>query len=147
MKRRRSVSDDSFHDSFSDSVEELPAYSPTDMIELAIGDTEKVLAYYENAFKRFQQLNCRNIAKAFIKEIEPRKQVKYPYNGGRSGDPESTKPVWWPLGVIHKEPDHLKMECKLLLMEDVPVILGETTNCSSRPNSSSHAHPASRSRC
>lgn len=94
-------------------MEELPPYSPTDMIELEIGDTEKVIAYYENALKRFQQLNCRNIAKAFIKAIEPRKQVRYPYNGGRTGNPELTKPAWWPPGVIHKEPDHLKMECKL----------------------------------
>lgn len=105
--------DGSFTSSLSDSMEEFPSYSPMDMIELEIGDTEKVIAYYETALKRFQQLNCRNIAKAFIKAIEPRKQVKHPYNGGRSGDPESTKPAWWPPSVIHKEPDHLKMECKL----------------------------------
>lgn len=99
--------------STTESVENF-AYSPMDTIELEIGDTEKVISYYESALKRFQQLNCRNIAKAFIKAIEPRKQVKHPYNGGRSGDPEMTKPGWWPPGVIHKEPDHLKMECKVL---------------------------------
>lgn len=125
MKRCRSVSHSSFHDSFSDSVEELPPYSPTDMIELEIGDTEKVIAYYENALKRFQQLNCRNIAKAFIKAIEPRKQVRYPYNGGRTGNPELTKPAWWPPGVIHKEPDHLKMEYRIPLLMHILRNLGE----------------------
>lgn len=85
----------------------------TTKVPLEIGDTEKVLAYYESAFRAFQQINCRQIAKAYIKIIEPRKQVKFPYNGGKGGpgekgDPEKTKPEWWPAGVIHREPDHLK---------------------------------------
>jgi hypothetical protein len=29
--------------------------------------------------------------------------VKHPYNQG-----EESKPDWWPPGVIHKEPDHLR---------------------------------------
>jgi hypothetical protein len=62
------------------------------------------------------------VAKAFIKFIEPRKQVRHPYNGGKppagsapgtTGDPEKTKPEWWPPGVMHKEPDHLRKECML----------------------------------
>lgn len=92
------------------------------MIPLRIGDTAKVLTYYEGALKHFQQLNCRMVAKAFIKFIEPRKQVRHPYNGGKppagsapgtTGDPEKTKPEWWPPGVMHKEPDHLRKECML----------------------------------
>jgi hypothetical protein len=70
--------------------------------------------YYEKAFEDFQQLNCRAIAKSYIKLVEPRKQVHFPYNGRRviSGatqrvDPELTKPDWWPAGVPHREPDHL----------------------------------------
>ncbi|KAJ6094219.1 hypothetical protein N7467_003064, partial [Penicillium canescens] len=48
-----------------------------------------------------QKINCRAIAKAFIRFIEPRKQVKHPYNRGKpplgsalgtKGDPEKTKP-------------------------------------------------------
>jgi hypothetical protein len=90
------------------------------MVPLRIGDTQKVLGYYEGALKHFQQLNCRMVAKAFIKFIEPRKQVRHPYNGGKpppgsapgtTGDPEKTKPEWWPPGVMHKEPDHLRKEC------------------------------------
>jgi hypothetical protein len=70
--------------------------------------------YYEKIFQNLQQTNCRIIAKAYIKLVEPRKQVNYPYNGrkiveGRTQqlDPEATKPPWWPQGVSHREPDHL----------------------------------------
>lgn len=91
--------------------------SSQDRVPLEIGDSDKLLVFYETAFRALQQLNCRQIAKAFIKVIEPRKQVKHPYNGGKAppgsapgekGDPEKTKPDWWPTGVTHKEPDHLK---------------------------------------
>ncbi|OQE17728.1 hypothetical protein PENFLA_c023G10926 [Penicillium flavigenum] len=70
--------------------------------------------YYEKIFQNLQQTNCRIIAKAYIKLVEPRKQVNYPYNGrkiveGRTQqlDPEATRPPWWPPGVSHREPDHL----------------------------------------
>ena len=81
---------------------------------LPVGDTHLLRQYYQKAFEKFQQTNCRIIAKAFIKLVEPRKQVNYPYNGRRASsspskraDPETTKPKWWPTGVTHKEPDHL----------------------------------------
>jgi hypothetical protein len=83
---------------------------------IRIGDEPRILNYYERAFDAFQQINCRIIAKAFIKLVEPRKQVNHPYNGRKSSagssqdqpvDPELTKPKWWPAGVTHKEPDHL----------------------------------------
>ncbi|KGQ00950.1 hypothetical protein PAAG_12377 [Paracoccidioides lutzii Pb01] len=82
-------------------------------IWMSVGNEKEMLAFYSEFFKAFQQINCRQIAKAYIKFIEPRKQAKHPYNGGRAGpgdtrDPEKTKPDWWPPGVIHKEPDHLK---------------------------------------
>lgn len=90
---------------------------------LPIGQTKLLNTYYKRALEDFQQLNCRLIAKVFVKLVEPRKQVKFPYNGKRSlpgssqvpgmdqaqakSDPEKTKPGWWPEGVKHKEPDHL----------------------------------------
>lgn len=95
------------------------------LVKLTIGDTQKVAEYYENAFRRLQQLNCRLLAKNFIKLIEPRKQVKHPYNGGKppagsppgtKGDPEKTKPDWWPRDVVHREPDHIKKEFRLKLL-------------------------------
>ncbi|OJJ41556.1 hypothetical protein ASPWEDRAFT_271934 [Aspergillus wentii DTO 134E9] len=139
VKRRKpSVNDHSldmsFGTQFSEPIQELPPYTTTDKVPLEIGDTEKVLAYYESALKHFQQLNCRHIAKAFIKFIEPRKQVKHPYNGGRppvgsapgeKGDPEKTKPEWWPAGVVHKEPDHLKKAQRLRLLIHILRKLGK----------------------
>lgn len=92
-----------------------------DVAGLEIGNTNEVTAYYTSVFKRLQQGNCQMLAKGFIKLIEPRKQVKHPYNGGRGsapgkkGDPELTKPDWWPRDVSHKEPDHLRQECKCCL--------------------------------
>lgn len=99
-----------------------------DLMALKIGDTDKVTAYYESVFKRLQQLNCRMLAKSFIKLIEPRKQVRHPYNGGRGavpgerGDPELTKPDWWPRDVIHKEPDHLRKERESYLETNVLIL-------------------------
>ncbi|KAJ5322757.1 hypothetical protein N7452_011046 [Penicillium brevicompactum] len=96
-----------------------------EMVPLRIGDSAKVQHYYESALKHFQQLNCRMVAKAFIKFIEPRKQVRHPYNGGKPppgspagtvADPERTKPEWWPPGVMHKEPDHLRKEFRIELL-------------------------------
>lgn len=81
---------------------------------LQVGNRDLLRRYYEKAFEDFQQLNCRTIAKSYIKVIEPRKQTHYPYNGRKliSGvlqrvDPELTKPIWWPVGALHREPDHL----------------------------------------
>jgi hypothetical protein len=90
------------------------------MVGLEIGDSPKVLEYYERSLKHFQQFNCAQVAKAFIKFIKPGKQVKHPYNGGKpptgappgkKGNLEKIKPEWWPAGVVHKEPDHLWGDC------------------------------------
>lgn len=125
VRRRRgnvpgaAVNEDHLADQGSDSDDCSPTGS-NEMVPLRVGDTEKVMDYYEGTLKHFQQLNCRMVAKAFIKFIEPRKQVRHPYNGGKpppgsapgaTGDPEKTRPEWWPSGVMHKEPDHLKKEC------------------------------------
>jgi hypothetical protein len=81
---------------------------------IKIQDRDQILKYYTDAFHALQQTNCRLIAKAFIKVVEPKKQARFPYNGGKKGpdgtkgDPELTKPSWWPTGVTHREPDHLK---------------------------------------
>ncbi|KAJ5801273.1 uncharacterized protein N7518_003341 [Penicillium psychrosexuale] len=90
---------------------------------LRVGNRALLRRYYEKAFEDFQQLNCRAIAKSYIKLVEPRKQVHYPYNGRRviAGvsqrvDPEFTKPAWWPAGVLHKEPDHLLKPDRLRLL-------------------------------
>ncbi|CAG8905469.1 unnamed protein product [Penicillium egyptiacum] len=100
-----------------------PATPPPGRTVLRVGNRALLRRYYEKAFEDFQQLNCRAIAKSYIKLVEPRKQVHYPYNGRRviAGvsqrvDPEFTKPAWWPAGVLHKEPDHLLKPDRLRLL-------------------------------
>jgi hypothetical protein len=82
---------------------------------LPIRNKNLLRRYYEQAFDSLQQTNCRILAKAYIRHVEPRKQVNYPYNGRKTiagvpkqFDPENTKPAWWPAGVVHREPDHLR---------------------------------------
>lgn len=93
---------------------EIPGLTIHDKASIAVKDTYLLRLYYEKSFYFLRQDNCRIIAKAYIKLVEPRKQVNYPYNGrkviaGRTiqFDPEDTKPPWWPSGVSHREPDHL----------------------------------------
>lgn len=81
---------------------------------ISIRDKDFLHRYYEKVFQNLQQTNCRVLAKAYVKLVEPRKQVNYPYNGrkivaGRTQqlEPDETKPPWWPSGVSHREPDHL----------------------------------------
>ncbi|KAE8161164.1 hypothetical protein BDV40DRAFT_313353 [Aspergillus tamarii] len=105
----RRVSSDVRRDSDSDSPGATIRWTA-----LRLGQKDLLRTYYEKAFENFQQLNCRAIAKAFVKLVEPRKQVNHPYNGRKTTagssqrvDPELTKPKWWPTGVTHREPDHL----------------------------------------
>ncbi|KAL6233839.1 hypothetical protein BDW75DRAFT_181405 [Aspergillus navahoensis] len=109
---------------FPEPVPQIPSSSYS-MVPMRIGDTKKVTEYYENAFENLQQTNCRFISKAFIKEVEPKKQVNHPYKGNKQKgkkvpeeecDPEKTKPGWWPATVQHKEPDHLKKEKRICLL-------------------------------
>lgn len=91
-----------------------PPTPPPGRSVLRVDNTDLLRRYYEKAFEDFQQLNCRAIAKSYIKLVEPRKQVHFPYNGrkviagvSQRVNPELTKPGWWPKDVLHKEPDHL----------------------------------------
>ncbi|CAG8072526.1 unnamed protein product [Penicillium nalgiovense] len=93
--------------------------------EVTISITDRVLLrkYYEKAFQNLQQTNCRALAKAYIKLVEPRKQMVFPYNGRiivagvtQQLDPEATKPPWWPRRVRHREPDHLLKEERIRLL-------------------------------
>lgn len=109
-RNRKRTSSDMGCDSDSGWTDGAPKRKP-----IRVGQTDVLRQFYEKAFENLQQLNCRVIAKAFVKLVEPRKQVNHPYNGRRTVmgapcqklDPELTKPKWWPTGVQHKEPDHL----------------------------------------
>lgn len=113
-RRRGPPSYCSFPPAEYDQVEDDFAGEDSRTVPIEIGDDKKLNQYYEDAFHTLQQIICRHIAKAYVKAIEPRKQVKHPYNGGRPSapgekpDPEKTKPSWWPANVRHREPDHLR---------------------------------------
>lgn len=90
---------------------------------ISIRDKDFLRRYYEKIFQNLQQTNCRVLAKAYVKLVEPRKQVNFPYNGRKivAGqtqqlDPDDTKPPWWPTGVSHREPDHLPKAERIRLL-------------------------------
>ncbi|KAJ5083019.1 hypothetical protein N7532_012062 [Penicillium argentinense] len=90
---------------------------------ISVRDSEFLRRYYEKIFQNLQQTNCRVLAKAYVKLVEPRKQVNFPYNGRKiiSGktqqlEPDETKPPWWPTGVSHREPDHLPKSERIRLL-------------------------------
>ncbi len=56
---------------------------------LEIGDSQAVLEFYDRGFKCIQQTACREIGKAFIKLIAPKKQANNPYTKG-----DATAPDW-----------------------------------------------------
>jgi hypothetical protein len=81
---------------------------------VSVRDRDLLGAYYARAFDNLQQVNCRILSKAYIKAVEPRKKLNFPYNGRKvvggvvkQLNPNTTKPPWWPFGVTHREPDHL----------------------------------------
>ncbi|KAI9826866.1 MAG: hypothetical protein M1832_005805 [Thelocarpon impressellum] len=79
--------------------------------QLMIGDTAAVAGFYKLRFHDLQQLYCKVVAKAWIRTIEPRKQSTHPYKDGKAAAPD-----WWPEGVDHKEPDHIKKDTRLKLL-------------------------------
>ncbi|OJJ49070.1 hypothetical protein ASPZODRAFT_129452 [Penicilliopsis zonata CBS 506.65] len=105
----------------------------SEQLEIPVYNSKMLRLYYEKAFEALQQTNCRVLAKAYIKLVEPRKQVNFPYNGRRviSGlsrqlDPEETKPGWWPTGVPHREPDHLLKPERIRLLVHILCDLRES---------------------
>ena len=93
---------------------------------IRVDDTDTIDRCIHERLNQIQQTGCKIVAKPWIKAREPRKQTKYPYNGGdkkeesiaafgKDNPGELTKPPWWPdtagwptKGCRHKEPDHLK---------------------------------------
>lgn len=69
--------------------------------------SEDLDEYYIGRFSAIQQATCKLVVKNWIKIIEPKKQVKCPYNKG-----EDVRPSWWPESIRHREPDHLSKSGK-----------------------------------
>ncbi|KAH1486640.1 hypothetical protein LV164_001527 [Aspergillus fumigatus] len=113
-------------DYFSESTEKIPQSVIKNTVAFTIGDTEKVLAFYESTLEMFNQENCESLIQAFISVIEPCKRVFYPYNGRLAvgqprddWDPERTKPPWWPAGILHIEPHHLRKNDRIDLLINI----------------------------
>jgi hypothetical protein len=78
---------------------------------LQIRESQVVWEFYDRGFKYNRQTACREIAKAFIKLIAPKKQTNNPYLKG-----DGIAPDWWPKPwgpgekdkARHVEPDHLR---------------------------------------
>lgn len=108
-------------DSFAPAIEERRC--------LRIGNRKEVVEFYTANFIKLKQLRCKAIIKEWIKVIEPGKQAKNPYNGGREaaeagikGTPaanELKKPGWWAGDCEHKEPDHLKKPYRLRVLVQI----------------------------
>ena len=117
---------DSKSDRDQDNTVEEPDDDFSDMKnvdkQFEIGDKFSIDNYYDTRFRQMQQLACKVIAKAWVKVVECKKQVKHPYNGGKIAKEkgakkgtggELTKPDWWPkYNCRHREPDHLKKDGK-----------------------------------
>ncbi|KAJ5991386.1 hypothetical protein N7499_012038 [Penicillium canescens] len=83
-------------------------------VMISLGNASVLRQYYGKVFENLQQRNCRVLAKVYVRLVEPRKQVKFPYNGRKNFagityqcSSDEAKPPWWPLEVRHREPDHL----------------------------------------
>ena len=61
-----------------------------------------LIKQYRDLFNSLSQVICKEVAKAWIKIIEPYKQALFPYR-----DYNLSRPSWWPPHVNHIEPDHL----------------------------------------
>ncbi|SCU86134.1 LANO_0C06854g1_1 [Lachancea nothofagi CBS 11611] len=78
---------------------------------LDLGNGQEVEQYFKNVFSMLRQLQCKAIAKAWIKVVEPKKKSRFPYMNG-----DLSKPYWWPSDVEHREPDHLRKPQRIRLM-------------------------------
>ena len=95
-------------------------YRALTIAEVATINTDEIDCIVGMLVDQLQQGEAKRIAKEWVRAFEPRKQHKYPYNGGDRkeeairifgmDDPGAlTKPPWWPKkGCRHKDPDHMK---------------------------------------
>ena len=114
-------------DSDEQEEEDEAVNAPVILEEIMIKNEDEVWKTIAAKLWQMKQANCKKVAKAWIKLKEPRKMVKYPYNGGATKEEakrkygeknpgELTKPSWWCQtkgwqrgeGCRHREPDHVK---------------------------------------
>lgn len=74
-------------------------------------DNRELITQYYSIFTSISQLCCKDLAKQWIKVIQPNKQASHPYKLK-----DRSKPDWWPHHVHHIEPDHLEREGRIDLL-------------------------------
>ena len=100
-----------------EEVENIDDCGATEGLRIKIGERDKIWKVYDERLKAIGQICLKKVLKAWIREIHPQKQAKYPYNGGKKKDEaiskfgednkgDLTKPEWWPPELRHREPDH-----------------------------------------
>lgn len=82
--------------------------------QISLNDSGVVDLQYFELFNKIQQVACKEIAKAWIKTLEPNKQTSYPYKLGNAA-----RPPWWPEIIKHKEPDHIRKEERINLLTTI----------------------------
>ena len=113
--------------------------------EVIIGKQATLRVFYRNRFWCIKQKACREIAKAWIRTVNPKKQATNPYNGGKERKKlglkpkskeayELRKPKWWPTredwwpaekDCRHIEPDHQLKWDRICLMLKILEECGE----------------------
>lgn len=111
--RRKTAIDDSQ----SEDTQPTQAPSQPKPVPFYISNEKAVQDAYEKRLRQIQQMGLKKILKAWIKVAEPKKQPNYPYISSREGQNREPKvPPWWPIDrVIHKEPDHINKESRIIL--------------------------------
>ncbi|EAZ64000.2 hypothetical protein PICST_28778 [Scheffersomyces stipitis CBS 6054] len=74
-------------------------------------DSSYLISQYFDLFTCLTQKYCKEIAKEWVKVVEPRKQALYPYKLQ-----DDSRPPWWPTDVDHIEPDHLDKDGRVKLL-------------------------------
>ncbi|KAK4123395.1 hypothetical protein N657DRAFT_656640 [Parathielavia appendiculata] len=114
-----------------DQEDDVPPVIGNTKRALVIGDSNEVLKFYDHRFRCIQQSACKEIAKAFVKVIAPKKQANNPYTKR-----DASAPDWWPKPsgpgekgkVRHIEPDHqLKSERITVLKHILRMIIDPAT--------------------
>lgn len=100
---RENVDDWNF-DGFSSKTPIETSSFRRNIFQLKIADEQEVERFYVTRFEDLQITACTLIANTFIKVLEPKKFLFFPYSKGNI-----SAPPWWPAtkSVRHREPPEL----------------------------------------
>lgn len=112
LKRTRSIAqgfDAAAGDTDPENMELFTEKAAEESYTFYIGDTEAFKKFLRRRFNELTMKPLRDIAKEWIKLIEPRRLGHWgKYHNMKPS--EAKTPPWWPQDVIYKEPSHLTKE-------------------------------------